>query len=85
MEVLMKHNIGRCERVLRVLFGSFFVLNGWGMLEGYGPGVGSAASLIVGAALIITGIFSYCPLNVLFHHNSCKHCRQGITEEHLPI
>ncbi len=81
----MKHNIGKCERILRVLFGGLFVLNGWGMLEGYGVGVASSVSLIVGGALIITGIFSYCPINVLLNHNSCKHCKEGVTEEHLPI
>ena len=81
----MKHNIGKCERMLRVAFGVLFVVNGWGMLEGYGPGIASSFLLIVGAALIVTGVFSYCPINVMLGHNSCKQCKEGVTDEHLPI
>jgi hypothetical protein len=81
----MRHNIGRWERLLRVIAGSALVIAGWIYLEGFGIGAASLILVPVGTALLLTGVFSFCPLNVLFRHNSCRQCRQGVMDKHLPI
>jgi len=81
----MRHNIGRWERLVRILLGSALVLGGWAYLVDFGFSAASAVFIPVGTALIITGVFSFCPLNVILNHNSCRQCRQGITDKHLPM
>ena len=81
----MKHNMGRKERWIRVSLGILFVLGGWVYLANFGIFSAAAIILPVGAILILTGFYSFCPAYELFHHTSCKMCRNGITDRHLPV
>jgi len=89
----MKHNMGRNEKIARMVGGLGLFLAGWLALKGYGIFVGMVTGLTVfGFALsavavvvFITGLLSYCPVNALVHHNSCEACRIGETHRHLPI
>lgn len=81
----MKHNMGKSERLFRFLLGIGLLIVGWVYLGGFGMMVASSIFIVVGAALVITGVFSYCPVNALIHHNSCNSCRHGMTDKHLPV
>jgi low temperature requirement protein LtrA len=80
----MRHNMGRSERIIRVFLAiAFFVVSFW-------VGTGGLVSLqlitaLIGLALAITGIFSYCPINALLRYNSCNACRVGETHAHYPV
>ena len=80
----MRHNMGRKERVTRVLLGiGLFAVSLWfgfiGML------VPQMVIAFLGLALAITGVFAYCPVNAWLHYNSCHACRVGETHGHLPV
>lgn len=84
MEVSMRHNIGRWERLLRVILGGALVVAGWVYLAGFGMGTLPVVIISAGALLVVTGVLSFCPLNAAFNRNSCLQCRQGVSEEHTP-
>ena len=81
----MRHNMGKSERLLRFLFGIGLVVIGWVYLGGFGMMVASSVSIAAGAVLVLTGVFSYCPINAIIHHNSCNSCKSGMTDKHLPV
>ena len=81
----MKHNIGRGERMLRLVLGSLLVIAGWGALWDLGITILPFILIPGGAFLLVTGILTFCPLNVVFGHNSCRECRNGVTEKHIPV
>ncbi|MGA2192728.1 MAG: DUF2892 domain-containing protein [Nitrospirota bacterium] len=89
----MKHNMGTIERYVRIIVGaalaiiSGFFLNAFNLFWGPVPGsyVAGFILFLIGLALFITGAAAYCPVNALFHANSCEACRIGETHMHLPV
>jgi len=87
------HNMGRIEKVVRLLLGIILFAVGWLVLGGYGVFVSAVTNVtvaglviaIIGAVIFITGLASWCPVNALVHHNSCEACRTGETHRHLPV
>lgn len=63
-------NVGSMDKTIRIIIGA--VLLGWGIL-GVGPGgaVGIAV-MVVGAVLLLTGLFNFCPLFKLLGISSAK-------------
>ncbi|MDQ7002505.1 MAG: DUF2892 domain-containing protein [Ghiorsea sp.] len=55
----MKSNIGTVDRTLRVVFGTGFALGGWFTEDG---GAMSMVFIVVGLALLVTGLMSTCPI-----------------------
>lgn len=80
----MRHNMGKNERIFRVMLGIAVTLVGWFMIAGSGMAVLPAIILIVGIVLILTGLFAYCPLNALLHFNTCSECHHGEPHHHAP-
>ncbi len=89
----MKHNMGRQEKLIRLIGGLVLFIVGWLVLRGYAIFVSEIAATtitgivlaFVGAVVFLTGIFSWCPLNALVKHNSCEACKVGETHRHLPV
>ncbi|OIQ00977.1 MAG: hypothetical protein AUK35_00885 [Zetaproteobacteria bacterium CG2_30_46_52] len=50
----MKENVGTVDRTLRVVIGMSLLLAGW-----FG---GSGVLIVIGAVLLFTGAFSFCPI-----------------------
>jgi hypothetical protein len=95
------HNMGKVERIIRLLGGALIAL-----IAGFYPGMGisgldafgflwNPASgtisvvgflvLLAGIVIFITGWAAYCPVNALLHANSCEACRIGETHAHMPV
>jgi Inner membrane protein YgaP-like, transmembrane domain len=91
--VLMKHNMGILERVLRLIYGAGVLAVGWVLFNTadlFRGGVGTETITglivsIIGLAVLVTGAVAYCPINALIHANSCKACRVGATHTHKPV
>ncbi|MHB8174506.1 MAG: YgaP family membrane protein [Nitrospirota bacterium] len=89
----MKHNMGRQEKLVRLVGGLVSFIVGWLVLRGYAVFISEVATTTVigivlafaGAIVFFTGMFSWCPLNALFRHNSCEACKVGETHRHLPV
>jgi len=89
----MRHNMGKTEKYVRLILGIALIAFGilyMGGISVFG-GMVTTASIagvvvgVVGVVFFITGVLSYCPLNALFHVNSCHACKIGETHTHLPI
>ncbi len=89
----MKHNMGRQEKLTRLIGGLVLFIVGWLVLRGYAIFVSEIAATTIaglilafaGGIVFLTGIFSWCPLNALMRHNSCAACKVGETHRHLPV
>jgi hypothetical protein len=89
----MKHNMGKNEKVLRLIGGAVLFVIGWLALHGFGifVSVVTTSTIIgfvlafIGVVIFITGLVSYCPINALVHHNSCEACKIGETHSHMPV
>ena len=79
----MKHNMGKNEKYLRILLGVMVVVASL-LLGESGILAWQLITAFVGLALIITGIFAYCPANGHLRRNSCRTCEAGETDMHLP-
>ncbi len=87
------HNMGKNEKVLRLLAGATLFVLGWLVLSGFGifvsiVTIGTVSGFIlavIGVALFVTGLLSWCPVNAFFHHNSCEACKIGDTHTHFPV
>ena len=62
----MTCNIGKADRILRVVFGIAFIVAGFMISGTTGIIMG-----IVGLVLLITGLMGNCPAYSLFHINAC--------------
>lgn len=67
----MTSNVCGKERVVRGILG--FILLSGGLVTG---GTIGWILGILGVAMGLSAIFSYCPMNVLIHHNSCPMPKQ---------
>lgn len=89
----MKHNMGKTERVIRLVFSLVLILFSLGILNGAGVFFGIISSVtvtglvlaIIGIVVFVTGITGYCPINAALHVNSCQACRLGETHKHMPV
>ena len=89
----MRHNIGKVERVLRVVLGVALFFVGWVVIYGFEAFIVTPVATIVvgsvfviaGLGLFITGLTSYCPLYSVLHINTCQACRLGETHRHMPV
>ena len=81
---MKRHNMGKNERIFRVMLGIAVVLVGWYLIAGSGMTVLPAIILIVGIVLILTALFAFCPLNALLHFNTCSECHHGEPHHHAP-
>jgi len=87
------HNMGKNEKVIRLVGGAAVFVIGWIVLNGSGvlASMVTATTLVgfvlalIGVILFVTGLFSWCPLNAMFHYNSCDACKEGATHRHLPV
>lgn len=63
----MRANVCGRERRIRGIVGILMIIIGFivGATAGWIIG-------IIGLVLLLTGMFSYCPMNALMHRNSCK-------------
>jgi predicted RND superfamily exporter protein len=59
----MKCNVGKAEKIIRILFGAIIILLGVYFKSWWG---------IVGLIPIITGLCGNCPLYTLFGISTCK-------------
>lgn len=64
-EVDMKENVGTVDRALRVVLGIALMLAGW-------LGSLGIVGIIIGAVLVFTGLFSFCPLYSALGKNTCE-------------
>ncbi len=63
----MTRNLGRIERTIRIVLGAILLtLGGFGEL----PVWGTAAALVVGAVVLVTGAIRFCPCWSLFGINT---------------
>jgi len=89
----MKHNMGKIERVARLLLGIVLFVLGWLVLFGLETVIVTASAsltagillVIAGVALFVTALFSYCPVYAILNFNTCKACRLGETHSHMPV
>lgn len=82
---MKRHNMGKNERIFRVMLGIAVVVVGWFMIaEMGGVTILPIIILIAGTVLILTGLFAFCPLNALLHFNSCSECHHGEPHHHAP-
>jgi hypothetical protein len=89
----MKHNMGKIERVIRLVLGVVLFMIGWRSLDAFGVFAGMVTSsailglilAVIGVVAFITGVLAYCPVNTLLHVNSCEACKIGETHSHLPV
>lgn len=65
----MKKNVGRTDRILRIVFGAAMVLKGVFLFTNDAT---TWVVTIIGAGLLITGILGFCPLYVLLRINTNK-------------
>jgi len=54
-EIRMKENVGTVDRTLRVVFGIALLFAGW-------LGSLGIVGIVIGAVLVFTGAFSFCPI-----------------------
>ena len=80
----MKHNMGKNERIFRVMVGVAAVVAGWFLMSSLGIAVWPTIVLIAGVIIILTGLFAFCPLNALLHFNTCTECHHGEPHNHIP-
>lgn len=69
----MSINVGTPDRIARIIIGAVLVLLPF--LSGlaiFANPVWLWASVIVGAVLIVTGLFRFCPLYAAFGMSTCK-------------
>ena len=89
----MRHNMGKIERIARIILGVALFLVGWRYLGAFGVfgGMVTATTVIgfivalAGLVAFITGLLAYCPMNALLRINSCEACKVGETHRHLPV
>lgn len=69
----MSANVCGRERIIRGVLGLVLVIIAFivGATAGWIMG-------IIGGFLLLTALFSYCPFNTLFHHNSCPIERKNL-------
>lgn len=70
-------NIGTVDRVMRSIVGLLLLWLGYSQLAGIWMWI----AYIVGAIMILVGIFSFCPLYKLFNINTCKSCKNEKEEK----
>lgn len=68
----MECNVGRWERVLRVILGFIFIGSGFFFSLGSGSYLTFWYLYIIGAIPLITGITGRCPLYKLLGLNTCE-------------
>lgn len=61
----MKENVGTVDRALRVIIGIALLLAGW--LGSFG-----IVGIIIGAVLLFTGLFSFCPIYSALGKSTCE-------------
>ena len=89
----MRHNMGKIERVIRILLGAVMFVFGWLVLFGLETVIVTPSAMltvgallvIAGAVLFITALFSFCPVYAVLNLNTCKACRLGETHKHMPV
>jgi hypothetical protein len=89
----MKHNMGKTEKLYRLVGGLVLFIIGWLVLKGYTLLISVVTTTTVigfilafaGGVVFLTGLASWCPLNALFKHNSCEACKIGEPHRHLPV
>lgn len=81
---MKKHNMGKNERIFRLMLGIAVILVGWFLIAGSGMTVLPTIILIIGIVLILTALFAFCPLNALLHFNTCSECHHGEPHNHAP-
>ena len=64
---LMAANVCGREKRTRGIVGVLFIIVAFIVGETIGWAIG-----IVGLVLLLTAMFSYCPLNAMMHRNSCR-------------
>lgn len=62
-------NVGRIERLIRILLGVLVL--GIGVFANL-PLFGTAIALMLGSIALVTGVIEYCPLWTLFGVNTCQ-------------
>jgi hypothetical protein len=65
----MKANVGGIDRALRIIFGLMLLALGIFVMK---SGALMIISVIIGAILLLTGLFRFCGLYPLLGINTCK-------------
>jgi hypothetical protein len=65
----MKCNVGGVDRIFRIMLGLTLIFVGYVGL--FSTGV-TVAFYAVGAVALITGLFRFCPLYLMFGVNTCE-------------
>ena len=81
----MKHNMGKAERILRMVIGvpltlfSLILTNGFGVFYGVinSVTVVGLALAVIGITLFVTGLTGTCLLYSVLNFNTCRLCREG--------
>ena len=90
---MYNHNMSKNEKIVRMMVGTALFVIGWLVLQGYGVFLWAVTAAtvaglvlgIIGVVLFLTGVFAWCPLNALLHHNTCEACKIGETHKHMPV
>jgi hypothetical protein len=89
----MAHNMGKTERIVRLILGVALFYIGLGVFGAVGVFSSVVSSMsefglavsLAGVVVFLTGLFSYCPINAVVRHNSCEACELGETHRHMPV
>jgi len=65
----MKKNIGKTDKTIRFIVGFTLLIL---VISNLISGLIANTALLVGALLLITGSFGFCPLYLPFKHSTCK-------------
>ena len=68
----MKCNLGRTERIVRIVVGMVLVALGAGCWAGF---------YVIGAVVFVTALVAWCPISALLGLSSCKETEQ----EEIPV
>jgi len=81
----MKHNMGKVERIARIVTGvplvlfSLIILNGFGVFYGVATSVTLIGLVltVLGVTFFVTGVTGTCILYSALRFNTCRLCKDG--------